>query len=253
MQYIRFQSPNGPRWGRVQEGGVHELDGAPYLGGRETRQTYPLASLKLLPPAEPSKIICVGRNYAEHAAELGNVAPTEPMFFLKPPSALVGPGDAIELAYPEHAIHYEAELAIVIGSRTRNVGPESAMEHLFGYTIANDVSDRDFQKTDAPFGFGRGKCFDTFLPCGPVLVTKGVNPQDTMITLTNNGEVKQSDSTALMLHSVPKLISYLSRIMTLLPGDLILTGTPKGVGPMKPGDLLEITVAGIGTLVSPVR
>lgn len=253
MQYIRFETPDGPRWGRIQEGGVHELDGAPYLGGKETRKTYPLDSLRLLPPVEPSKLVCIGRNYAEHAAELGNQAPSEPMFFLKSLASLIGPGDPIVIARPEHAIHWEAELAVVIGKTAKSVPLEKALDYVFGYTIFNDVSDRNYQKADAPFGFGRGKSFDTYGPCGPVLVTSGINPLDVQVKLTCNGEVKQSDSTALMLHNVPKLIHFLSDIMTLLPGDAIMTGTPKGVGPMKPGDVIEISIDGIGTLRNPVQ
>ncbi len=253
MQYIRFQTSSGPRWGLIREAGVVELECAPYLGGRETSQTYPLDSLKLLPPVEPSKILCIGRNYADHAAELGNQAPSEPMFFFKAPSALIGPGDAIVIARPDHATHWEAELGVVIGKTGKNIKPEEALDYIFAYTIGNDVSDRDHQKADVPFGFGRAKNFDTYCPVGPVLVTDGINPLDVQVTLTCNGEVRQDDSTALMLHNVPKLISFLSGIMTLQPGDLILTGTPKGVGPMKAGDLLEITIPGIGTLANPVR
>jgi 2-keto-4-pentenoate hydratase/2-oxohepta-3-ene-1,7-dioic acid hydratase in catechol pathway len=252
MQYVRFLTADGPRWGRIEGGLIHELTGAPYNGGCETERTWSPEMVKLLPPVEPSKIICIGRNYADHAAELGNLPPSEPMFFLKPPSALIGPGEAIRLPYPEHQIHWEAELAVVIGRRAKGVSMDEAMDCVFGYTIANDVSDRDFQKADAPFGFGRGKGFDTFLPCGPVLVTEGIDPRNTQITLTCNGEVRQSDSTALMLHPLPKLIHFLSSIMTLMPGDLILTGTPKGVGAMKPGDTISITIPGIGTLTNPV-
>lgn len=253
MQFVRFQSPAGPRWGRVQESQVIALNGAPYNGGQETSETFPLDTVKLLPPVEPSKLVCIGRNYAEHAAELGNQAPTEPMFFLKAPSSLIATGEAIEIVHSGHAIHWEAELAAVIGKQAKNVSQDDALSYVFGYTIANDVSDRDYQKGDAPFGFGRGKSFDSFCPCGPVLVTEGINPLDTHITLTCNDEVKQSDSTALMLHNLPKLISFLSGIMTLVPGDVILTGTPKGVGPMKPGDQVAITIRGIGTLTNPVR
>jgi 2-keto-4-pentenoate hydratase/2-oxohepta-3-ene-1,7-dioic acid hydratase in catechol pathway len=252
MNFVRFLTPNGPRWGRMAEGGVVELDGAPYNGGTETQNTYPVDGVKLLPPVDPSKLICIGRNYADHAAELGNQAPSEPMFFLKAPSTLTAPGDPIIIPYPEHAIHWEAELGVVIGKLAKQVSMDHAMDYVFGYTIANDVSDRDYQKGDTPFGFGRGKSFDTFCPCGPVLVTKGINPLDTHVELTCNGQVRQSDSTSLMLHNLPKLIHFLTGIMTLMPGDVILTGTPKGVGPMKPGDVVSITVQGIGTLTNPV-
>lgn len=253
MRYVRYIGQADARWGRLEGDSIVDLSGAPYNGGEETGKVVRLDEVRLLPPVEPSKIICIGRNYADHAAELGNQAPSEPMFFLKAPSALVGPGDSIVMPDVEHSVHWEAELAVIIGRRAKKVPAERALEYVFGYTIANDVSDRDLQKADAPFGFGRAKSFDTFCPCGPVLVTEGVNPLDVHITLSCNEEMRQSDSTALMLHPVPKLISFLSEIMTLMPGDLILTGTPKGVGAMKQGDLLEITIPGIGTLANPVR
>ncbi|MDB4898071.1 MAG: putative 2-hydroxyhepta-2,4-diene,7-dioate isomerase [Firmicutes bacterium] len=253
MRFVRYDTPAGARWGQIENGQVHELDNAPYNGGRQTGQVQTADRVQLLAPVDPSKLICIGRNYAEHAAELGNQAPTEPMFFLKAPSSLIGPGEAIVVHHPEHATHWEAELAVVIGKRAWQVSPEQALEHVFGYTIANDVSDRDYQKADAPFGFGRGKSFDTFCPCGPALVTEVANPLDVMVTLTCNGEQRQADSTALMLHTIPRLISFLSAIMTLVPGDVILTGTPKGVGPMKPGDVLAVSIPGIGTLTSPVK
>lgn len=253
MQFVRFVGPTGPCWGRVQGAGIVELSGAPYSGGQETGRTYPLEGAQLLAPVEPSKVVCIGRNYADHAAELGNQAPTEPMFFLKAPSAIIGPKEFIVIPHPGHAVHWEGELAAVIGRRAKNVPPEQALDYVFGYTIANDVSDRDLQKADAPFGFGRAKSNDTFCPCGPVIETEGIDPGNVHITLTCNEEVRQSDSSQLMIHPVPKLISFLSGIMTLMPGDLILTGTPKGVGAMKPGDLIEITIPGIGTLVNQVR
>ena len=253
MQFIRFVSPEGPRWGRVQGGTICELNAAPYWAGKETGRTFAQSEVSLLAPVEPSKLICIGRNYAEHAAELGNQAPSEPMFFLKAPSSLIGPGDSIAIPDQTHSVHWEAELAVVIGKRAKMVPSDRAMDYIFGYTIANDVSDRDLQKADTPFGFGRAKSYDTFCPCGPVLVTEGLNPLDVHITLTCNEETRQSDSSALMIHSIPNLISFLSQIMTLMPGDVILTGTPKGVGAMKAGDLIEITIPGIGTLANPVR
>lgn len=253
MRYIRFVSGNIlPSWGRLEGEVVHELDGAPYEGGRPTGRTVALSAVSLLPPVAPSKIVCIGRNYHDHAAELGNTAPERPMFFLKAPSALIGPGEAIRLPDPEANVHWEAELAVVIGKRMKNVPEAEALSYVFGYTIANDVSHRDAQKADGAFGFGRGKSYDTFCPCGPVLVTDGVDPFDAHITLMCNEEVRQSDSTRLMIHPVPKLLSYLSGIMTLMPGDMVLTGTPKGVGAMKPGDLIEIHIPGIGTLANPV-
>jgi len=253
MKFVRFQSHERARWGRLDGDTIYELDRAPYDGSKELGRTHALEAVQLLAPVEPSKVICAGRNYAEHASELGNQAPTEPMFFLKAPSSIIGPGDTIALPSWQHAVHWEAELAVVIGRRARNVPQERALDYVFGYTIANDVSDRDLQKADGSFGFGRAKSFDTFCPCGPVIETQGIDPMNVPITLTCNDEVRQSDSTALMLHPVPKLISFLSSVMTLMPGDLILTGTPKGVGAMKPGDLIEICIPGIGTLTNDVR
>lgn len=253
MQFIRFNAPEGPRWARLEDKTAHELDGAPYLGGKATGRTFGLDGLKLLAPVEPSKLVCIGRNYAEHASELGNQAPGEPMFFLKSPASIIAPGESIVVARPEHAIHWEAELAVVIGKQAKAVSQADALSYVFGYTIFNDVSDRDYQKADTPFGFGRGKSFDTYGPCGPWIETEGINPLDTHISLTCNGETRQSDSSALMLHPVPKLIAFLSEIMTLMPGDVIATGTPKGVGPMKAGDTIAVTIQGIGTLSNPVR
>lgn len=254
MQYLRVAHPNGTDWARSADDSVELLTGAPWAGGQPTGTRYRLDQVQLLAPAQPSKLICIGRNYADHAAELGNVAPSEPMFFLKAPSALIGPDEAIELPYPEHQNHWEAELAAAIGKRAKRVTEAEALEYVFGYTIACDISDRDMQKADAPFGFGRAKSFDTFCPCGPVITPADqIDPSDVRITLTCNGEVRQDDSTALMIHNLPKLISFLSGIMTLEPGDLILTGTPKGVGAMRPGDALAITIPGIGTLRNPVR
>jgi len=253
MRYVRYTlEDEPPRWGRVEGRTIFEMNGAPYAGGRETGVTVSLDHVELLAPVEPSKIVCVGRNYAEHAKERGSEIPKEPMLFFKAPSALIGHGECIVIPNREHTIHWEAELAVVIGKRARRVSEDEAMNYVFGYTIANDVSDRTLQKADLPFGFGRAKNFDTFCPCGPALVTDLPNPMDVTITLTCNEEVRQSDSTALMLFTIPQLISFISHIMTLMPGDMILTGTPKGVGEMKAGDLIEITVPGIGTLSNSV-
>lgn len=251
MRFARIRTPGGPRWGRVENAVVHELSAAPWHGGAHTGQTYPLDSLKLLAPYDGTKIICIGRNYAEHAAELGNTTPTEPMFFLKAPSALVDPGGVIVLPTLENRIDFEAELVAVIGKRSRNVPEAEALSQLFGFTIGNDVSNRDLQKKDVPFGFGRAKNFDTFCPLGPWIETD-LDPADLAIELKQNGQTRQCGSTALLVHSVPKLINFLSQIMTLEPGDLIMTGTPAGVSPLRPGDRLQISIAGIGMLTSTV-
>lgn len=254
MQYVRVAHSKGIDYGSVQDGWIELLSGAPWAGGQPTGARYRQEEVRLLAPVEPSKLICIGRNYAEHAAELGNLAPTEPMFFLKAPSSLIGPDEAIELPHPEHQNHWEAELAAVIGRRAKRVSEAEALDYVFGYTAACDISDRDLQKGDVPFGFGRAKSYDTFCPCGPAITPADqLDPSDVRVMLTCNGEIRQDDSTALMIHNLPKLIAFLSAIMTLEPGDVILTGTPKGVGRMQPGDQIEISIAGIGSLRNPVR
>ena len=249
MKIARIQTPSGPRWARLDESNATLLSAAPWKGGAQTAEQVPLASAKLLAPYEGTKIVCIGRNYHEHAAEFGNTAPTEPMFFLKSPSCLVDPEGQIELPSLTNRIDLETELVVVIGKSARRVSEADALSYVYGYTIGNDVSHRDQQKGDLPFGFGRAKNYETFCPLGPWIVT-GLDPLSLKIEARQNGEVRQSSSTALMVHNVPKLISFLSHLHTLEPGDLIMTGTPSGVCPLKPGDKLELTVEGIGTLTN---
>ena len=201
-------------------------------------------------PVRPSKILCVGRNYAEHAAELGHDVPAEPLIFMKPPSALVGSGEAIVLPSLSERVDYEGELAVVIGRRCRNVTEADAMGVIAGYTILNDVTARDLQKKDGQWA--RAKGFDTFAPCGPRLVTD-LDPTDLAIKTLVNGEVKQHGRTSQFIFSIPRVIAFISRAMTLEEGDVISTGTPSGVGPLKPGDTVEVWVEGIGSLINPVR
>jgi 2-keto-4-pentenoate hydratase/2-oxohepta-3-ene-1,7-dioic acid hydratase in catechol pathway len=198
-------------------------------------------------PVVPSKIVCVGRNYQAHAKELGNEVPAEPLLFFKPPSSLLDPGGTIELPPPSISprIEHEAELAVVIGRRTRRVSAEEAAAAIFGATIAGDITARDLQKKDGQWT--RAKGMDTFCPTGPVVVT-GLDPQALSIACRVNGELRQSGSTADMIFSVARVIAYASQVMTLEPGDLLVTGTPPGVGPLRDGDALEIEVPGIGTL-----
>lgn len=200
-------------------------------------------------PVQPSKILCIGRNYADHAAELGHEVPAEPLVFMKPPSALVGSGEAIVLPSLSERVDFEGELAVVIGRRCRNVAEADAMGVVMGYTLLNDVTARDLQKKDGQWT--RAKGFDTFAPCGPRLVTD-LDVSDLAIKTLVNGEVKQSGRTSQLIFPIPRLIAYLSRVMTLMPGDLISTGTPSGVGPLKPGDVVEVWAEGIGSLVNPV-
>ncbi len=214
----------------------------------------PLTTLTLLPPVTPSKILCVGRNYRDHAAELGNDLPKEPLLFLKPPSSLLAPGGTIVLPGLSNRVDYEGELAIVIGRRCRNVGAdEDVRPYIRGYTLVNDVTARDLQKSDGQWT--RGKGFDTFCPTGPIVSDEidpcGTDSQPgTPVTLTTrlNGEVKQQGSTADLIFAIPHLLRYITAAFTLEPGDLIPTGTPAGVGALQPGDRIEVEISGLGIL-----
>jgi 2-keto-4-pentenoate hydratase/2-oxohepta-3-ene-1,7-dioic acid hydratase in catechol pathway len=198
----------------------------------------------------PGKIVCVGRNYAAHAREMGNDVPTTPMLFLKPPSAVIGPGGAIMLPPQSAQVEHEAEIGVVIGRRIRRVSPEEAVAAIRGFTCANDVTARDLQKTDGQWG--RAKGFDTFCPVGPV-VAEGLDWRSLEVIGRVNGEERQRGRATDMHFSIPVLVSFISQAMTLEPGDLILTGTPAGVGPLRPGDIAEVEIPGVGVLRNPVR
>jgi 2-keto-4-pentenoate hydratase/2-oxohepta-3-ene-1,7-dioic acid hydratase in catechol pathway len=247
-----YSTPNGPGYGLVIDGLVHAWKGDPLVD----RQYDPGQvvgtpdSLTLLPPVHPSKIVCIGRNYAAHAAERQAEVPDEPMLFLKPPSALIGPQAAIEFPASAGRVDHEAELAVIIGKQAKNVAREEALNYVLGYTCANDVSARDYQKKDGQWG--RAKGFDTFCPLGPWINTE-LNPADLAVRCLVNGEIRQDSRTSSMIFDVTALISFISRVMTLLPGDLILTGTPAGVSPLADGDTVCIEIEGIGTLQNPVR
>ena len=210
-----------------------------------------LNEARLLAPVAPSKVICVGRNYVEHAAELGNKMPDEPLLFLKAPSAIIGDGDNIELPPQSQQVEHEGELGVVIGSTARNIrDDENPLSYVLGYTCVNDVTARDLQRKDVQFT--RGKSFDTFCPVGPSIVTD-ISPGNLTVTTRVNGVVKQNGNTSDMAFPVPFLIRYISNIMTLNPGDLIATGTPAGVSAMKDGDVVEVEIAEIGVLKNGVR
>ncbi len=198
----------------------------------------------------PSKIVGVGRNYSDHAKELGHELPTEPLIFLKPSTAMIGDGDDVVYPVQTSNLHHEAELAVVIGRACRNVGADEAMNHVLGYTCANDVTARDLQQSDPQWT--RGKGFDTFCPLGPWIVT-ALDPADVRVQLRVNGELRQDARTSEMIFAIPALISYISSFMTLLPDDVILTGTPAGVSAVQRGDLMEVDVEGIGILRNRVR
>jgi 2-keto-4-pentenoate hydratase/2-oxohepta-3-ene-1,7-dioic acid hydratase in catechol pathway len=210
----------------------------------------PLSELELLPLVRPSKVVCVGLNYHDHAREMGLAIPDEPILFLKPPSSVIGPGDAIVMPACSERVDYEAELALVMGKAARYVSEGEALRHVFGYACANDVTARDLQKKDGQWT--RAKSFDTFCPVGPWIETQVDDPQALALRAVVNGEVRQQGTTADMIFSPAKLVSFISRVMTLLPGDVILTGTPSGIGPLKDGDEVTIEIDQVGMLSNTV-
>jgi 2-keto-4-pentenoate hydratase/2-oxohepta-3-ene-1,7-dioic acid hydratase in catechol pathway len=228
---------------------VTAIDSHPFGEINRTSVSMPLAGVRLLPPVLPSKVVAIGKNYADHAREMGGEPPDEPVLFLKPSTSVIGPGAPI--VYPEisHHVDFEGELAVVIGRLCRDVPVERAFEVILGYTCANDVTARDLQRQDGQWA--RGKGFDTFCPIGPWIETE-LDPSDLAISTAVNGETKQDSRTSLLLHDIPKLIAFASAAMTLLPGDVLLTGTPAGVGPVLPGDQIDVTIEGIGTLTNAV-
>jgi 2-keto-4-pentenoate hydratase/2-oxohepta-3-ene-1,7-dioic acid hydratase in catechol pathway len=234
-----------PRFAELRGGAAHLFDAPPWRGGKLTGEVRAFEREALLCPATPSKIVCVGRNYALHAKELGQTVPSEPLLFLKPPSALLGPGGAVKLPPESARVEHEAELAIVVGSRAKNVRREDALGHVFGYTAACDVTARDLQRKDVQFT--RAKSFDTFCPLGPWIETD-LDPSDVLVACRVNGNTRQQSTTRDMIFDVPTLVAYASRMMTLEPGDVLLTGTPEGVGPLEPGDALQVEVGGVGVL-----
>jgi len=250
MRFIRYQTKSGEsQTGWVMDDQVGLVHGDLFTGYQRGEATTPLSSVELLPPLRPGKIICVGRNYAAHAQEHGADVPEIPLLFFKPPSSVIGPGEVILLPPQSNQVEHEAELAVVIGRRGHWIKPEEAREHIFGYTIANDVTARDLQRTDQLWT--RAKGFDTFCPLGPWIETE-FDPADALITCHVNGEMRQMASTRDMVFTVAQLIAFTSSIMTLEPGDLLLTGTPSGVSPVFPDDIIEIKINGIGSLKNPV-
>jgi 2-keto-4-pentenoate hydratase/2-oxohepta-3-ene-1,7-dioic acid hydratase in catechol pathway len=236
----RFRHQHIVFTGEVIDNTVHSM-----IGGRE----YRMEDLNVMPPCMPTKIVCVGCNYVEHARELNERIPDEPILFLKPPSGLLAHGGSIIYPKQSKQVDYEAELAVVIGRRTSNVKADKAEHHIMGYTCFNDVTARDLQRKDIQWT--RSKSFDTFAPVGPFIVTD-IDPKDLAIKARLNGQVKQSSSTKDMIFDVYRLVEFISGVMTLEMGDVIATGTPPGVGPMSVGDTIEVEIEGIGTLVNKV-
>ena len=232
------------------DGQVAQIEGHPFGQISFTTQRWALADVRLLSPILPSKVVCVGRNYADHAAELGNEVPKEPLLFLKPSTSVIGPRDAIRLPPQSKQVEHEAELAVVIGPPGARRADRAAAERaIFGYTCANDVTARDLQKADVQFT--RAKSFDSFCPLGP-WITTGLDVSDLEVRCEVNEEVRQLGRTKDLVFDVPTLVSYVSHVMTLLPGDVILTGTPAGVSPITAGDTVVVRVEGIGDLANPV-
>ena len=238
------------------DGQVAQIEGHPFGRISFTGARYAQADVRLLSPILPSKVVCVGKNYTAHIAEMNTGdAPAEPLLFLKPSTSVIGPGDAIRIPSGSTNVHHEAELAVVIGARgARHVTPEQAASSIFGYTIGNDVTERDMQKRDGQWT--RAKGFDSFCPIGPWIETDlpglGLDPADLAITCTVDGELRQQGRTSQLIFDVPTLISYISQVMTLLPGDVVLTGTPSGVGPIRPGQKVDVTIEGLGELTNTV-
>jgi 2-keto-4-pentenoate hydratase/2-oxohepta-3-ene-1,7-dioic acid hydratase in catechol pathway len=228
---------------------VAAVTGHPFQPVDFTGARHPLTSVRLLAPVLPSKVVCIGKNYADHAAEMGGEAPTSPVTFLKPSTSVIGHGDAIVLPRDSDLVHHEAELAVVIGRLCRDVPRERALDVVLGYTVANDVTARDHQQQDGQWT--RGKGHDTFCPLGPWLETD-LDPADLGVRCLVGGDVRQDGRTSDLIHDVPAVIAWITAFMTLLPGDVILTGTPAGVGPIVAGESVSVSVEGIGTLTNPV-
>ncbi|GAA0212689.1 fumarylacetoacetate hydrolase family protein [Saccharothrix mutabilis subsp. mutabilis] len=253
MRIARIAQPDGLAFAAIEGEGddltAVEIADEPFANPTFTGRKWPLADVRLLAPFLPPKIVCVGRNYAEHAAELGNEVPENPLIFLKPNTAVIGPNAEIKLPAVSERVDFEGELAVVVGVGGRDIPAARARQSILGYTIANDVTARDLQKTDGQWT--RAKGFDTFCPLGPWVETE-FDPTDVAIRTTVDGELKQDSRTSLLVHDIPALIEYISSVMTLRPLDVILTGTPAGVGPITAGQSVSVTVEGLGTLTNPV-
>ncbi len=251
MKLLRFEKFGNVRYGLFDEEReeIREITGPPFGSINVTDTIHKLDDVKILPPVEPTKIVGIGLNYRDHAKELGKKIPDEPLIFLKPISALIGHGDNIVLPKMSGRVDYEGELAVVIGKKAKNVSEDDAKKYILGYTCFNDVTARDLQAKDGLYA--RAKGFDTFAPVGPFIETD-IEPDALSITVRVNGNVKQEGSTKKMIFDVYTLVSFISNIMTLYPGDIIATGTPPGVGPLKPGDVVEVEIEKVGKLINSV-
>lgn len=251
MKFVRYKHNDQISYGYLEGNKIIELENDFIEDQRfkESGNAHDTSDVQLLAPVEPGKIVAIGLNYLKHAQERGKETPDEPMQFLVSPTAVIGDGDTIVLPTTENRIDFEAELAIVIGKRAYKLTEDEALDYAFGYTINNDVSDRDLQKKDGQFT--RAKSFNTFKPLGPVIATD-IDPNNVAIKLSVNGEVMQDSNTNDLIHSIEKVLVHVTDVMTLEPGDVIITGTPSGVAPLKDGDVVEIEIEGIGKLHNPV-
>jgi 2-keto-4-pentenoate hydratase/2-oxohepta-3-ene-1,7-dioic acid hydratase in catechol pathway len=249
MKIVRFSASGLIHYGFVEGDSIRQIYGGPFNGIRPLDKTFKISAVKLLAPCEPSKIVAIGINYRGHAAEFKHDLPASPLMFLKPATAVIGP--LADIVYPSvsRQVDFEGELGIVIAKKARRVSAAEAMGYILGYTCFNDVTARDLQKLDGQWT--RAKSFDTFAAVGPWMETE-LDPSDLKIETRLNGEVKQSATTADLIFPVARLVAAVSNVMTLLPGDLIASGTPEGVGPMQPGDRVEVCIEGIGTLLNHV-
>ncbi|MGF7185004.1 2-keto-4-pentenoate hydratase/2-oxohepta-3-ene-1,7-dioic acid hydratase in catechol pathway [Desulfitispora alkaliphila] len=251
MKYVRFQVEKKIKYGILEGEQIRETQN-PFIKGQELvpPNSYSLGDVTLLAPCEPSKVICVGLNYADHAKELNLKLPNKPLLFMKPSTTVIGPGAKIIYPQDSQRVDYEGELAVVIKDKIKDIEPNVAEQSIFGFTCANDITARDLQKLDGQWT--RAKSFDTFLPLGSYIETEA-DASDLQVTTKLNGKVMQSSSTKQMVFGVNYLVSYISKIMTLLPGDVIITGTPFGVGQLDHGDEVEVTIEGLGTLINYVE
>ncbi len=250
MKFVRYLEIENPVWGWIYEDKVGKVDGDLFSKYRRLEVDTDTSKIQFLPPVKPSKIICFGRNFASHALEHEVEVPEIPLIFLKPPSSIIGNNDQIILPPQTNYVEHEAELAVVIGKKGRWIDPDEAENYIFGFTIANDVTARDLQSLDGQWT--RAKGFDTFCPIGPVVETE-FDPADALITCKVNNQVRQMASTRDMIFPIEKLMAFCSSIMTLEPGDVILTGTPAGVGVLHDGDIIEIEIEGLGVLKNSVK
>lgn len=249
MRLVRFRHGDRIATGALEGEFVRPLQGTFFENPLPTGEDVPLSAVKLLAPVLPSKVVCIGKNYVEHAEEMGDDVPEEPIIFLKPSTSVIGPGDPIPYPRISEQVDHEGELGVVIGRLARKVRAEEAGNHILGFTCGNDVTARDLQRKDGQWT--RGKGFDGFCPLGPWIETH-LDPSDLALECRLNGEIRQSARTSQLTFGPNVLVEFITQVMTLLPGDVILTGTPAGVGPMKPGDRVEVAVEGIGVLENEV-